>query len=92
MSTVTANIENNGKSYINFELTYREQIEIENICTEQNKTFSQYFLELHRANYNAYHPTGMETEEQEEEITNEIHTEKSNPKKKINKTKDIDKK
>ncbi len=90
MNTVA--VENNGKVFINFELTYREQIEIENFCTEQNKTFSQYFLELHRANYDAYHPTEVETEEQEEEIPDQLHTEKSNQKKKVNKTKDIDKK
>lgn len=90
MSIVTA--EYNGKVFINFELTYREQIEIENFCTEQNKTFSQYFLELHRANYDAYHPSQVETEEQIEEISDQLHTEKSNQKKKVNKTKDIDKK
>ncbi len=32
------------------EVTYQDQCEIEDICTTQGKSLSQYFLELHRAN------------------------------------------
>lgn len=30
------------------EITHAEQLEIENICTEKNKSFTDYFMGLHR--------------------------------------------
>lgn len=30
------------------EITHKEQLQIENICTEQNKSFTDYFMGLHR--------------------------------------------
>ena len=30
------------------EITHKEHLQIENICTEQNKSFTDYFMGLHR--------------------------------------------
>jgi hypothetical protein len=89
---IATSVNDNGKVFINFELTYREQLEIENICTEQNKTFSQYFLELHRACYDSYNSP---EDEKQEEIENEgdgFQKEKPSLKKENKKPKNIDKK
>lgn len=90
--TSTINANDTGKVFINFELTYREQLEIENICTEKNKTFSQYFLELHRANYDAQNSSENKEDEHFEEKSDEFHNEKINTKKENKKPKNIDKK